>query len=191
MAALRIVDAGDIGKQDGRLLGRRHGTRAVHALGLSALAVDADGDGRRDLWGSIPDAMHSAGPVPARSRLGTRTALGTRGALPEDFDYALAGRDAATRAVDGEWSALGVTDAFGRALPARRLPAALLVPSGHRARLSDLPQLRRHHGLEPLGVLRPAVGRLADEIAGARRCSAPRPLMRAILPTEVLALQPS
>ena len=46
-------------------------------------AVDFDGDGRRDIWNSVPDALASAAKQLARQGLAARPALGLRGACAQ------------------------------------------------------------------------------------------------------------
>jgi membrane-bound lytic murein transglycosylase B len=175
MAALQIVDAGDVPAS--RMVGSWAGAMG-HVQFMPSVflrfAVDADGDGRRDLWESIPDAMTSAARF--LRDLGWQPGLrwGREVRLPEDFDYALAGRE--QRHPLTAWSALGVTDASGRALPADDVPAAVLVPSGHRG-----PAFLTYRNFDVImGWNRSefyalAVGRLADEIAGAPPLQRPPP----------------
>jgi len=167
IAALRIVDAGDIAPE--RMVGSWAGAMGNFQFLPSVFlrhAVDADGDGRRDLWQSTEDAILSAGNF--LQALGWQRELrwGREIGLPEDFDYALAGRD--NRRPLADWVELGVTDAFGRPLPRLDLPAAVLVPSGHEG-----PAFIVYENFDVImGWNRSefyalAVGRLADRIAGA------------------------
>lgn len=95
-----------------------------------AYAVDADGDGRKDLWRSLPDAFASAANY--LKRLGWRSdeIWGREVRLPDRFDWALA-RPNLTKPVNA-WSAMGVTQADGSPLPRSELPGAILVPQGHK-----------------------------------------------------------
>lgn len=175
MAALEIIDAGDIdaGKMVGSWAGAMGHVQFMPSVFLR-FAVDADGDGRRDLWGSVPDAMTSAARF--LSDLGWQPGLrwGREVRLPSGFDYALAGRD--QRRPLREWAALDVTDAFGRPLPQLDVPAVLLVPSGHRG-----PAFLAYRNFDVImGWNRSefyalSVGRLADEIAGAAPLQQPPP----------------
>ena len=60
LAALRIIDLGDIAPEAmvGSWAGAMGHTQFLPSAFL-AHAVDADGDGRRDIWGSIPDVAAS------------------------------------------------------------------------------------------------------------------------------------
>src|SRR5450432_719129 len=61
LAALRILAAGNVarGKLRGSWAGAMGQTQLLPSAYLSS-AVDADGDGQRDIWGSAPDALASA-----------------------------------------------------------------------------------------------------------------------------------
>ena len=60
LAALRIIDRGDIAAEAmiGSWAGAMGHTQFIPTV-FQAYAVDADGDGRRDIWGSIPDVAAS------------------------------------------------------------------------------------------------------------------------------------
>jgi membrane-bound lytic murein transglycosylase B len=91
-------------------------------------AVDGDGDGRIDLWGSEQDALASGANF--LSQLGWVPELrwGREVSLQRGFRFDLAG--AGSRRPLQEWSALGVRRSDGGPLPASELQAALLVPAG-------------------------------------------------------------
>ena len=91
-------------------------------------AVDGDGDGQVDLWGSEADALTSGAHF--LSELGWVPYLrwGREVRLPKGFDYALAG-DGQWRALE-DWAALGIARTNGAALPVAPVDALLLVPAG-------------------------------------------------------------
>jgi membrane-bound lytic murein transglycosylase B len=60
------------------------------------LAVDFDGDGRRDLVGSVPDALASTANF-LRRPAGARRGVGLRGAPAAGFDASAPGPQAAAR----------------------------------------------------------------------------------------------
>ncbi len=93
-------------------------------------AVDGDGDGRKDIWNSLPDAFASAANF--LNRLGWQAAQpwGQEVLLPKGFDLRLAGAGA-RKSLD-DWVALGVRRADGRDLPGGAIDAALLLPQGHQ-----------------------------------------------------------
>ena len=167
MAALKIIEAGDIGADD--MLGSWAGAMGHVQFMPSAFlryAVDGDGDGRRDLWGSLADAMFSAGNF--LRQLGWQAGIrwGREVVLPADFDYALANTGKQSRLV--EWRTLGIEDVFGQPLAESDIAARLVVPSGHKGpafvtyQNFDVIMGWNHSEYYAL-----TVGRLADRIAGA------------------------
>lgn len=175
MAALRIIDAGDISAD--RMVGSWAGAMG-HVQFMPSVflryAVDGDGDGKRDLWGSIPDAMASAGRF--LREIGWQPGLrwGREVRLPAEFDYSTTGRDQPRPL--REWVDMGITDAFGSALPRLDLEAALLVPAGHTGPAflvyDNFDVIMRWNRSEFYAL---SVGRLADEIAGAGPLQQPPP----------------
>mgnify|MGYP003386068771 FL=1 len=165
--AMRIVDAGDISPE--RMIGSWAGAMGHMQFMPSTFlryAKDIDGDGRRDLWGSIPDAMGSAANF--LRQLGWTPGLdwGREVRLPPAFDYSLAGRDQMLS--EAEWAKLGVTTTAGTLLPPNEQKAALLVPSGHQGPAFLVTKnfyiIMRWNRSEFYAL---SVGHLADRIAGA------------------------
>ncbi|MDO8374806.1 MAG: lytic murein transglycosylase, partial [Polaromonas sp.] len=94
-----------------------------------AYAVDADGDGRRDIWGSLPDVMASTANFLARSGWQAGQPWGLEVRLPPGFDLTLA--DAEVRQPASAWAAQGVQSMDGAPLPTLA-DSALLLPAGAR-----------------------------------------------------------
>jgi membrane-bound lytic murein transglycosylase B len=92
-------------------------------------AVDGDGDGRKDIWRSLPDAFHSAANYLQRSGWQANEIWGREVMLPAGFDYAVARLD--IKRPLREWSALGVRQADGKPLPKAAMSGAILLPQGH------------------------------------------------------------
>lgn len=165
--AMRILDAGDIPAE--RMIGSWAGAMGHMQFMPSTFlryAKDIDGDGRRDLWGSIADAMGSAANF--LRQLGWIPGLdwGQEVRLPPSFDYSLADRDQMLSMAD--WSSYGITTVAGEILPATAQKAALLVPAGHQGPAFLITQnfhiIMRWNRSEFYAV---SVGHLADRIAGA------------------------
>jgi len=127
--ALRIIDAGHVAAADmsGSWAGAMGHMQFMPST-FRAYAVDGDGDGRIDLWQSLPDAMHSAANYLQRAgwRADELVALEVR--LPQGFDWRKA--RAAHRLPAAAWTALGVLAADGTALPAVAGKAAIVLPQG-------------------------------------------------------------
>ena len=165
--AMRIVEAGDIAAE--RMIGSWAGAMGHMQFMPSTFlryAKDIDGDGRRDLWGSIPDAMGSAANF--LQQLGWIPGLswGQEVILPDFFDYSLAGRDQMLTLA--EWNKLGVTTISGAPLTPAAEKAALIVPSGYQGPAFLVTRnfyvIMRWNRSEFYAL---SVGHLADRIAGA------------------------
>ncbi|WP_424011104.1 lytic murein transglycosylase [Marinobacter sp.] len=190
-AALRIIDEGAIAPEqmEGSWAGAMGHVQFMPTVFLKH-AVDGDGDGKRDLWNSLPDAMMSAGNFLQHLGWDGDYRWGREVRLPTDFDYSLAdGR----RLELAEWNKLGITDAFGNALADEPIDAALVVPSGHRG-----PAFLAYRNFNVImGWNRSefyaiAVGHLADRIAGAGGLQNPPPEDQPNLSRDIiLALQQS
>lgn len=165
--ALRIVDRGDAEPEQmiGSWAGAMGQTQFMPDKYLRH-AVDGDGDGRADLWGSALDALASGANL--LGSLGWRTGFrwGREVLLPEGFDYAAVGLDE-PRALSA-WRSLGLRDTGGLPLAGLDIEAALLVPAGHAGPkfivYENFDVLMRWNRSEHFAI---SVGRLADRIAGA------------------------
>jgi hypothetical protein len=93
-------------------------------------AVDFDGDGRRDIWNSVPDALASAGNSLHSQGWDGAQPWGYEVALPKGFDCTLQGPDLA-RPIS-EWMKLGVARVKDRQFPEDNLgdSAFLVLPAG-------------------------------------------------------------
>ena len=130
LAALRILQSGDIDRAQmiGSWAGAMGQTQFLPSSFL-AYAVDADGDGRRDIWGSLPDVMASTANFLVKSGWQTGQAWGTEVRLPPNFDFARAHAD--VRQASAAWSAEGVQTMDSTALPPLA-ESSVLLPAGAR-----------------------------------------------------------
>ncbi len=128
--ALKIVQRGDVRVQDmvGSWAGAFGHTQFMPST-FNRIAVDFDGDGRKDLVGSIPDALGSTANYLVRSGWRTGQPWGYEVKLPDGFNTAQAGRT--SRKPLSQWLAQGVTriDGGGIDLPGDTR-SAVLVPTG-------------------------------------------------------------
>src|SRR5690554_1561644 len=174
IAALRIIDEGAIPveQMEGSWAGAMGHVQFMPTVFLKH-AVDADGDGRRDLWNSLPDAMMSAGKFLESMGWDGDYRWGREVLLPENFDFSQAdGR----RLPLAEWRKLGITDAFGNALAREPIEAALVVPSGHQGpAFLAYSNFRVIMGWNRSEFFAIAVGHLADRVAGAGMLQNPPP----------------
>lgn len=165
LAALQILQSGDIDRDHmiGSWAGAMGQTQFLPSS-FQAYAVDADGDGRRDIWGSIDDVMASTANYLAKAHWQPGEPWGVEVVLPQGFDYAAA--DLSTELATGEWQALGVRAANGQALPGFD-EASVIVPAGARGPAflvgPNFRAILRYNNSTSYGL---AVAHLADRIAG-------------------------
>ena len=116
LAALKILQSGDIDRT--RMIGSWAGAMGQTQFlpsNFLAYAVDADGDGRRDLWGSAADVVASTANFLASSGWQAGQLWGTEVRLPPDFDPARADDD--VRQASAAWAKEGVQSMDGAPLP--------------------------------------------------------------------------
>lgn len=92
-------------------------------------AVDYTGDGRKDIWGSLPDAFSSAANFLSNVGWQPNQTWGREVRLPENFDLLLATLN--TRKTLAQWSALGVRQANGRPLQQADMQGSIVLPQGY------------------------------------------------------------
>jgi lytic murein transglycosylase len=138
------------------------------------LAYDLDGDGRKDIWGSVPDALASAanqlrgkGWVPGQT-------WGFEVRLPAGTSCLLEGPPHARNV--SEWVKLGVVRARNQAFPAEALDqqAFILTPGGANGpaflALENFMVIKRYNMSDLYALF---VGNLADRIGGGGNFEAP------------------
>ncbi|PYY66470.1 murein transglycosylase, partial [Pseudomonas jessenii] len=133
IAALQILQQGDIEpeKMLGSWAGAMGQTQFIPTT-YNTHAVDFDGDGRRDIWGSSADALASTAHYLQSSGWQRGQPWGFEVQLPSGFNYLLA--DGTIRKSVAEWRQLGITLPNDGQVPAgsEQLSAALLLPAGYR-----------------------------------------------------------
>lgn len=87
-------------------------------------AVDHNGDGHKDIWGSLPDVFASIARYLARSGWDDTTTWGREVDLPKGFDSKLIGSE--IKKPLSAWQSLGIRKAGGGDLPGRDLRAAIV-----------------------------------------------------------------
>ncbi len=165
LAALKILQNGDIGRDQmiGSWAGAMGQTQFLPSNFL-AYAVDADGDGRRDIWGSMADVLASTANFLARSGWQAAQPWGLEVRLPTGFDVGRA--DADVRQSSSRWAAEGVQSMNGMALP--DMPdVAVMLPAGARGPAflvgANFRAILRYNNSTSYAL---AVGLLAQQLAG-------------------------
>ena len=129
MNALRILDAGDVAP--GRLTGGWAGAMGQPQFMPSSYlryAVDFDGDGRRDIWDSLPDVFGSVANYLARSGWKAGEPWGQPVMVPPGFEAGLAGRE--NKRSLGEWMRLGVRRPDGSRFSSETPMGGVVLPDG-------------------------------------------------------------
>jgi len=95
-----------------------------------AYGVDANNDGKVDLWNEKADIYASAANF--LNKLGWKNGekWGREALIPKNFDYQLTGLN--NEKTVNEWAALGVRRGNNSNLPKSNFKASLIVPMGHR-----------------------------------------------------------
>lgn len=166
IAALKILQEGHVSQANmrGSWAGAMGHTQFIPTSFL-ALAVDYDGDGKRNIWASNPaDALASTANYLQQNGWVYSQPWGVEVALPEGFDYATA--DINNRQTARYWTARGVRRIDGRPLP-RYSELALLVPGGAGnpvfAVYKNFRVIQRYNNSVSYAM---SVGHLGDRIAG-------------------------
>ena len=167
IAALRIIASGEATRAQlkGSWAGAMGQTQFTPSSYL-ATAVDGDGDGRRDIWGSSADALASAASLLSKGGWTPGQGWAREVTVPADFDFSLS---EGPKLTPQEWADKGVTRADG--LPwsdaDKGAPAQLLAPAGASGPVFLLlPNhfvIRKYNNSVAYAL---AVGLLADRIAG-------------------------
>ncbi|WP_293906366.1 lytic murein transglycosylase [Phenylobacterium sp.] len=168
IAALKIIQSGEQprAKLRGSWAGAMGQTQFIPSMYLST-AVDMDGDGRRDIWGSSADSLASAANLLTKAGWVRGQSWAREVTAPPGFDYSLT---EGPRETPIEWAERGVTRADG--LPWSGVDstsqAQLIAPAGAGGPLFLLfPNhfaLRQYNNSLAYAL---GVGLLADRFAGA------------------------
>ncbi|WP_426032881.1 lytic murein transglycosylase [Caulobacter sp. DWP3-1-3b2] len=130
IAALKIIDSGEATRAQlrGSWAGAMGQTQFLPSNYLTT-AVDNDGDGHRDIWGSDSDSLASAANLLKKGGWKPGVGWAKEVVLPAGFDYGLA---EGPREIPSWWEALGVRGADGLPWTAADAasPAGLILPAG-------------------------------------------------------------
>jgi membrane-bound lytic murein transglycosylase B len=163
IAALKILQVGDISRENliGSWAGAMGHTQFIPTSYL-AYAVDMDGDGRRDIWNSVPDALGTAANLLAGNGWRPGKAWGYEVVLPAGI-----GRYAEETKTLAEWRKLGVTGPGGRSFPQTDDNAILKVLAGENGpgflMMKNFFVIKRYNNSDKYAL---AVGLLANWLAG-------------------------
>lgn len=162
LAALKILQSGDIDESHltGSWAGAMGHTQFI-PTSYQAYAVDMDGDGKRDIWNSVPDALATAANLLKKNGWRTGETWGYEVTLP-------ARKLPAGKLKISEWEKLGVKRVRGQKFPRSSEVAELKVPAGRKGpaflMIKNFFVIKRYNNSDRYAA---AVGILADQIGGA------------------------
>jgi membrane-bound lytic murein transglycosylase B len=174
-ATLRILQAGHIAPE--RLVGSWAGafghTQFMPST-FERLAVDFDGDGRRDLMDNTADALASTANFLARAGWQDGQPWGFEVKLPAGFSTSGEGRR--TKRSMAEWASRGLRRVDGAPLPAGPANAGLMTPAGASGPaflvLRNFDAVYSYNAAESYGL---AIAHLSDRLRGAGAFTTPWP----------------
>ena len=176
MAALEILQRGDIAVDAmvGSWAGAMGQTQFIPTT-YNSHAVDFDGNGKRDIWGSEADALASAANYLRASNWQSGQPWGFEISLPEGFDYASA--DLNQRLSLAEWQEKGLQLPSSADGLNSDSPAAILLPAGHRGPaflvLDNFRSIMRYNSSTSYAL---AIGLLSERLQGGGEVKADWPI---------------
>lgn len=129
--ALQILDEGhiDISEMQGSWAGAMGQVQFMPSTFIS-FAVDEDGDGRQDIWRSLPDVFASAANFISSYGWNDEYTWGRKVKVPRDMPQSLYGMNIERPL--SEWQASGVRRMNGDDLPKVNITASLIQPAGEK-----------------------------------------------------------
>jgi len=190
LSAIEILARGDLRSE--QLVGSwagAFGPTQFMPTSFKRFAVDFDGDGRRDVVGSIPDLVASTANNLKKDGWVTGQSWGYEIVIPKGFNFLLA--DSSRNLTMREWEAAGIRRVGGKALLRADDRAFLLVPAGAQGpgflMLQNFRAIMKYNPAEAYAL---AIGHLADRLRGGEPLVQPWPRHERVLTrTERLELQ--
>ena len=175
LSTLKILDAGDIAPENlvGSWAGAFGHTQFMPSTFLR-LAVDGDGDGKRDLMGSVPDALASTANFLHQGGWREGQPWGYEVVLPASFDTSVSGRR--DKRPLSYWTGRGLRRADGQPIAASDAAAGLLLPAGPKGPaflvFRNFDVIYGYNAAESYAL---AIAHLADRIKGGKPFATPWP----------------
>ena len=163
IAALKILQSGDVTPKEltGSWAGAMGHTQFIPTSYL-LYAVDADGNGHRDIWNSIPDALATTANLLAKNGWTTGKTWGYEVTPPPG-----AAKFAGKTKTLAEWAALGFARPNGKGFKNGNDRASLKLPGGENGpgflMTSNFFVIKKYNQADSYAL---GVGLLADELAG-------------------------
>jgi membrane-bound lytic murein transglycosylase B len=175
LTALRIISDGNVSPANmvGSWAGAMGHTQFMPSS-FMAYAVDYNGDGRKDIWNSVPDALGSTANYLKSFGWRPGETWGYEIKLPAGFNFAAARQ--LERAPLSQWQAMGITRVSGKPFPRQSDVARIYMPAGAAGPsfllLHNFDVIKRYNNSDSYAL---AVGHLADRIIGGGQFAAPWP----------------
>jgi membrane-bound lytic murein transglycosylase B len=166
LAALEILHRGDL--RPDQLRGSwagAFGPTQFMPTSFQRHAVDFDGDGRRNVVGSVPDLIASTANLLHKAGWRSGETWGYEVVVPDGFDYLLADRSRVMTV--RAWEQRGIRRVEGRSFPRPEDRGYLLVPAGAQGpgfiMLENFRAVMKYNPSEAYAL---AIGHLADRLRG-------------------------
>lgn len=175
LTALRIISDGHVTppKMVGSWAGAMGHTQFMPSS-FVAYAVDYNGDGRKDIWNSVQDALGSTANYLHSFKWRPGETWGYEVKLPNGFDFARARQ--MERAPLSDWQAMGIQRVSGKPFPRGGDMGRLYMPAGASGPtfllLPNFDVIKRYNNSDSYAL---AVGHLADRIIGGGNFATPWP----------------
>jgi lytic murein transglycosylase len=181
LAALELVERGDVhpDRMRGSWAGAFGPTQFMPTV-YKNYAVDADGDGHRDLTTSVPDLVFSTANYFKKHGWESGQTWGYEVVVPKNFNFMMADRSKVLTI--REWEHLGIRRAGDKPFPRGTDRAFLMIPAGSQGpgflMLNNFRVIMRYNPAEAYAL---AIGHLSDRLRGAEPLIQPWPRHERVL----------
>jgi membrane-bound lytic murein transglycosylase B len=189
LTVLKLIDQGDIEFDTKASWAGAMGNHQFIPTTYRDFAVDSDGDGKRDLWNTMPDIFASAANYLKEAGWDKGRTWGREVNLPKNFSYEFTGLKVKKKMT--EWRKLKVRQANGKELPSVDLEASIILPAGYQG-----PAFLVYENYHTIMVWNRsilyalAVGHLADRLNGGAPIQAKMPKNdRPLLRSDIVNIQ--
>lgn len=175
LTALRIISDGHVSAHNmtGSWAGAMGHTQFMPSS-FMRYAVDYNGDGRKDIWNSVQDALGSTANYLHSFGWRSGETWGYEVKLPSGFNFAQARQ--LERAPLSQWQAMGIQRVSGKPFPRASDVGRLYLPAGAAGPafllLPNFDVIKRYNNSDSYAL---AVGHLADRIIGGGSFATPWP----------------
>jgi lytic murein transglycosylase len=166
LAAIELLQRGDVhpDRMKGSWAGAFGPTQFMPTV-YKNYAVDADGDGHRDMTASVPDLLFSTANYFKKHNWESGQTWGYEVVVPKNFNFLMADRSKVLTI--REWEQLGIRRAGDKPFPRTTDRAFLMIPAGSQGpgflMLNNFRVIMRYNPAEAYAL---AIGHLSDRLRG-------------------------